>query len=419
MNKDQLLIQEDKIEAALAVFTAKDEAKRYSAKERSLAVMLENQLKASHKVSKDKMEVLFEAAPTTNTTAVAGFDPVLIKMLRRTLPNLVAYDIIGVQPMSLPTGLIFYQQARYTNPTGVIALKNEADTDFSGTGTHAGDEPQSLLDAVPGTYTKGTGMATATAEALGDGSTAWAEMSLSIEKVSVEAKSRALRSDYTIEMAQDLKNVHGLEAQAILSDILSNEILCEINREVFRTIYINAKKGMANTTTAGIWDVDADSQGRWFQEDAVSLIYSLGKDSNAINYDIRFGRGNFFVVSANLADVLAAAEKLDTSKVSLGDIDGAGNTFLGTCGRFKVYMDPYINDATSSFACVGFKGSDELTAGMYYSPYIPLEMYEAVNASTMQPSIAFKTRYALTANPFSGSTANTSGWFRKSKITGF
>lgn len=418
--KNQLLIQEEKIGSALEVLNAKDEAKKFSAKERTLAVMLENQLsQAAHRVSPEKMSLVFEAAPTTNTTAVANFDPVLIKMLRRALPNLVAYDIVGVQPLNQPTGLIFFQKTRYTNPTGTEALKDEANSAFSGTGSQAGDEPQALLDAVPGTYTYGSGMATASAEALGDGSTAWAEMSMSIEKISVEAKSRALRSDYTVEMAQDLKNVHGLEAQAILSDILSNELLCEINREVFRTMYVNAKKGMAATTTPGIFDVDSDSDGRWFQEDAVSLVYNLGKDSNAINYDVRFGRGNFFVVSANLADVLAAAEKLDTSKVSLGDIDGAGNTFLGTVGRFKVYMDPYINDSTSSFACVGFKGSDELTAGLFYCPYIPLEMYEAVNSDTMQPSIAFKTRGVIANNPYTGSTANGNGYYRKSKILGF
>jgi len=416
---DKLLISEEKIIDAKKIFEASED-KGYSHKDRTLAIMLENQKQATHSARKENLAVLFEAAPVSNTTGVSGYDPVLIKMLKRALPNLVAYDVIGVQPMNMPTGVVFYEKARYTSMTGDIALKDEALTGFSGDKTvQSGDTPATLLAATPGAYTVGSAMATATAEALGDGTSNWNEMSFSIEKVTVTAASRALRADYSVEMAQDLKSVHGLEAQALLSDTLSNEILCEINREVFRKIYINAKKGMASTTTAGIWDVDADSQGRWFQEDAVSLVYNLGKDSNAINYDIRFGRGNFFIVSANLADVLAAAEKLETSKVSLGDIDGAGNTFLGTVGRFKVYMDPYINDAATSFACVGYKGQTDLEAGMFYCPYIPLEMYEAVSPVTFQPAIAFKTRYGLVANPFSGSTSATSGWFRKSEISGF
>ncbi len=414
----QLLIEEKDIESRLKLLEAADADKKFSSKQRSLAVMMENQInKANHKVSKDKLEVFFEAAPVTNTTAVSNYDPVLVKMLRRALPNLIAYDVGGVQPMSLPTGLVFYQKARYTNPSGTEALLNEANTAFGGdaTVTQGLNTPTALLAG--SLYAEG--MATTTAEALGDGSTAWGEMSLSIESISVEAKSRALRADYTVEMAQDLKNVHGLEAQSILADILSNEILCETNRHVLRKIYYNAKTGAAATTSPGTWNVTNDSQGRWFQEDAVSLIYSLGKDSNAINYDIRFGRGNFIIVSCNLADVLAAAEKLDTSSVKFGEIDGAGNTFIGTLGRYKVFIDPYINDASNSFACVGYKGANELEAGVFYTPYIPLEMYEAVNASTMQPSIAFKSRYDVVMNPFSGATAGTSGFFRKSIVSGF
>lgn len=435
MATSKLLITEEKIAEAKALLVAED-TKPYSSKERSIAIMLQNQLhEAQHTVSAEKLARLFEAAPTTNTANIQNYDPVLIKMLRRALPNLVAYDVIGVQPMNMPTGLIFYQKARYVDggtltPPGATAneaLFQEALTGFSGDKTtQQGDNPATLLAATPGPYTVGRAMTTAQAEALGsDGGTVWGEMSFTIEKITVTAGSRALRSDYTVEMAQDLKNVHGLEAQSILSDILSNQILSEINREIFRTMYIWARVGMQQATNPGIWDVDADSAGRWFQEDAVSVIYWLGKDSNQINLDIRFGRGNFFVVSQNFADVLAAAERLDTNSVSLGDIDGAGNTFVGTVGRFKVYLDPYINDAQTSFACVGFKGATDLEAGMFYSPYVPLEMFEAVNALTMQPAIAFKTRYALTANPYSttpdpiSNPVGQSGYFRKSAITGF
>lgn len=414
----QLLIEEKDIASRLQLLEAANADRKYSPKARSLAVMIENQLnKAKHKVSQDKLDVFFEAAPVTNTTAVQNYDPVLIKMLRRALPNLISYDVGGVQPMGMPTGLVFFQKARYTSPTGDEALFNEANTAFGGDSskTQGANTPAALLAGSD--YAEG--MTTAKAEALGDGTTNWGEMSFSIEKVSVEAKSRALRADYTVEMAQDLKNVHGLEAQAILADILSNEILVETNRHILREIYYNAKTGMPTTTTPGTWNVQADSEGRWFQEDAVSLIYALGKDSNAINRDIRFGRGNYIIASCNLADVLAAAEKLDTSAVKIGDIDGAGNTFVGTLGRYKVYIDPYIDDTTDSFALVGYKGANELEAGIFYCPYIPLEMYEAVDPARMQPAIAFKSRYGVIMNPYSGSTKGTSGWFRKSVVSGF
>lgn len=421
----QTLIENKEIAARLEVLKEADSDVVFSNKERTLAIMVENQLnKAQHKVSADKLAVFFEAAPTTNTTAVANYDPVLIKMLRRALPNLIAYDVCGVWAMSMPTGLAFYQKARYNSPTGTEALKDEANTAFSGDSsvTQGANTPTALLAG----SLAAEGMSTATAEALGDGTNNWGEMSFSIEKISVEAKSRALRADYTVEMVQDLKNVHGLEAQTILADVLSNEILVETNRHVLRQMYYIAKVGMPDTTTAGTWSVTDDSQGRWFQEDAVSLIYALGKDANAINYDVRFGRGNFMIVSCNLADVLAAAEKLDTHEVKIGDVDGAGNTFVGTLGRYKVYIDPYINDASDSFAFVGYKGATELEAGFFYCPYIPLEMYEAVDAARMQPSIAFKSRYGTIANPYSGwaqatpaGAAASSGWYRKSKVTGF
>ena len=422
----ELKLKEEAIAKQLKVLEAAD-SKRFSNKARAIAKIVENQLsKAKHQVSADKAAVFFEAASTT-TASVANYDPVLIKMLRRSLPNLVAFDTIGVQAMSMPTGLIFYQKARYvdnaTPASRTEALKDEALTGFAGDKTvQEGDTPAALLRSPAGDYNVGHGMSTADAEALSgtntNGTTAgtWNSMSLTIEKATVEAKARNLRADYTIEMAQDLKNVHGIEAQVILADILSNEILCETNREVFRTMYINAKVGMQGATTAGTWTAQDDSDGRWFQEDAVSLIYWLGKDSNAINLDVRFGRGNFIIVSQNLADVLAAAERLDTHEVKIGDIDGAGDTFVGTVGRFKIFMDPYINDSADMFACVGFKGASELEAGMFYCPYIGLEMREAMDSATMQPAIAFQSRYGLIGNPYSGSTAGTNGFYRKSRI---
>lgn len=422
----QLILKEEAIAKQLKVLEAA-ESKRFSSKARAIAKIVENQLsQAKHQVSADKLAVFFEAA-TTTTGNVQNYDPVLIKMLRRSLPNLIAFDTIGVQPMSMPTGLIFFQKARYVdNATAsnmTEALKDEANTGFSGDkAKQEGDTPAALMRNPAGKYTVGTGMATATAEALSGTNTngtdagTWNSMSLTIDKITTTAKARNLRADYTIEMAQDLKNVHGIEAQVILADILSNEILVETNREVFRTMYINAKTGMAKTQTAGTWDVSQDSDGRWFQEDAVSLIYWLGKDSNAINLDVRFGRGNFIIVSQNLADVLAAAERLDTHEVKIGDIDGAGDTFVGTVGRFKIFMDPYINDTDDMFACVGFKGATELEAGLFYSPYIPLEMREAMDSATMQPAIAFQSRYGLVNNPYSGNAAGTNGFYRKSRI---
>lgn len=410
---------EESIKANLGVLEAA-KGSVFNSKARAIAKIVENQLsKAKHQVSKDKLEVFFEDAPATNTANVANYDPILIKMLRRALPNLIAFDTVGVQPMAMPTGLVFFQKARYTNAAGTEALKDEANTGFSGDKTvQAGDNPAVLLAATPGTYNVGRGMPTATAESLGDGTNLWNAMSFTIEKVTVEAKARNLRADYTIEMAQDLKNVHGLEAQVILADILSNEILTDTNREIFRSMYITAKVGMPGTTNPGTWDVTDDSQGRWFQEDAVSLIYALGKDSNAINTDVRFGRGNFIIVSQNLADVLAAAERLDTHEVKIGDIDGAGNTFVGTCGRFKIFMDPYINDADQMFALTGFKGATELEAGMFYCPYIGLEMRDAMSAETMQPSIGFQSRYGLVGNPFSDTTLGSglNGFYRKACV---
>lgn len=424
-------MQNKKLEEALAVFKEAEEKEILSSKDRTIAVLIENQINiAKHSVRPEVGGVLLtEAAPAGNTAGVQNYDPVLIKMLRRALPNMIAYDIVGVQTMTMPTGLIFYQKARYTSQSNTEALKDEADTNFAGDPAYVGTQNTiTKTTFLAGGVLYGKAMKTSRAESLGDGTVAWGEMTFSIDKVQVTAGSRALRSDYTVEMAQDLKNVHGLEAQALLADICANELLVETNRDVLRSMYLSSKIGMQTTTNHGVWNVTDDSTGRWFQEDAVSLIYSIGKDSNAINIDTRFGRGNFLVVSCNLADALAAAEKLDTSNVDMGDIDGAGATFVGNLGRFKVYIDPYLNDASYSFLTVGYKGATELEAGLFYCPYVPVEMFEAVNAETMQPALAMKTRYGIQFNPFSTANFNETDatnivncnmYYRKSVIEGF
>lgn len=430
-------MQNKKLEEALAVFKEAEDKKTLSSKDRTIAVLIENQINiAKHNVRPEVGGVLLEAAPTTNTAGVQNYDPVLIKMLRRALPNMIAYDIVGVQTMTGPTGLIFYQKARYSTQSGTEALKDEANTNFAGDSAYVGTQntitkSTFLGGTAPSTATGGVlygkAMKTSRAESLGDGVVAWGEMTFSIDKVNVTAGSRALRSDYTVEMAQDLKNVHGLEAQALLSDICANELLVETNRDVLRTMYLSAKVGMQATTNPGTWNVTDDSTGRWFQEDVVSLNYSIGKDSNAINVDTRFGRGNFLVVSCNLADAFAAAEKLDTSKIDIEDVDGAGATYVGNLGRFKVYIDPYLNDASVNFLTVGYKGATELEAGIFYCPYIPVEMFEAVDSKTMQPALAMKTRYGIQFNPYSTANfnetdttniVNCNAYYRKSVIEG-
>src|SRR6056300_881556 len=399
------------------------------------ATILENQERAM----KEDASFLNEAAPTNSTgSAVANWDPILISLVRRAMPNLIAYDIAGVQPMTGPTGLIFAMRSRYTSQTGNEALFDEADTDFSsrnaagdsssdagsvGATEQRGTNPAVLNDSVPTDFTRGQGMTTATAEALGDASgNAFAEMAFSIEKSTVTARSRALKAEYTMELAQDLKAIHGLDAETELANILSAEILAEINREVVRTIYINAEKGAAvNTATAGIFDLDTDSNGRWSVERFKGLMFQLERDANRIAQRTRRGKGNMIICSADVASALQMAGVLDYTPALNNNlnVDDTGNTFAGTLnGRYKVYIDPYsANSAAKQYYVVGYKGTSPYDAGIFYCPYVPLQMVRAVGQDTFQPKIGFKTRYGLVANPFaetgaaSGAVAavNTSG----------
>ena len=391
-------------------------------------VILENQEKAL----REDRGFLNEAAPTNATgNSVDNWDPIMISLVRRAMPNLIAYDVAGVQPMTGPTGLIFAMRSRYTNQTGTEAMFNEADTDFSGAGTQAGTNPAVLNDSTPGTYTNGTGMATATAEALGDSAgNSFAEMAFSIEKQTVTAKSRALKAEYTMELAQDLKAIHGLDAETELANILSAEILAEINREVIRTIYTVAKPGaQIDTATAGTFDMDVDSNGRWSVEKFKGLMFQVERDANAIAQQTRRGKGNTIICSSDVASALQMAGVLDYAPALNNNlnVDDAGNTFAGVLnGRYKVYIDPYsANNAASQYYTVGYKGTSPYDAGLFYCPYVPLQMVRAVGENTFQPKIGFKTRYGMTANPFAEGTtagggaltANANTYYRRVKVT--
>ena len=380
------------------------------------ATILENQERAM----KEDNAFLAEAAPTNSTGAsISNWDPILISLVRRAMPNLIAYDIAGVQPMTGPTGLIFAMRSRYDAQNGTEALFDEADTDFSGRNkagssvdgfsstAHSGTNPEVLNDSPAGTYTTGTAMTTAAAEALGDASgNQFAEMAFSIEKSTVTAKSRALKAEYTMELAQDLKAIHGLDAETELANILSAEILAEINREVVRTIYVNAEKGAPSgtVTTAGIFDLDTDSNGRWSVERFKGLMFQLERDANRIAQRTRRGKGNIIITSADVASALQMAGVLDYTPALNNNlnVDDTGNTFAGVLnGRFKVYIDPYsANSASAHYYVVGYKGTSPYDAGMFYCPYVPLQMVRAVGQDTFQPKIGFKTRYGLQANPF-------------------
>jgi hypothetical protein len=387
-------------------------------------VILENQEKAL----REDRAFLGEAAPTNATgSAIANWDPILISLVRRSMPNLIAYDICGVQPMTGPTGLIFAMKSRYASQSGTEALFNEADTDFSArnaagsavsgasSAAHSGTNPAVLNDSSAGTYTNGNGMTTAYTEALGDASgNAFAEMAFSIEKTTVTAKSRALKAEYTMELAQDLKAIHGLDAETELANILSAEILAEINREVVRTIYTKAKKGaQVNTTNAGIFDLDTDSNGRWSVEKFKGLMFQLERDANSIAQDTRRGKGNIIICSSDVASALQMAGVLDYTPALNNNlsVDDTGNTFAGVLnGRFKVYIDPYAaNQTAKQFYTVGYKGTSPYDAGMFYCPYVPLQMVRAVGENSFQPKIGFKTRYGLVRNPFAEASAQVSG----------
>lgn len=388
------------------------------------SVLLENQEK-----------FLKEAAPVNNTAGVDNWDPILISLIRQAMPNLMAYDIAGVQPMTGPTGLIFAMKSKYSTQGGTQALFNEADTDFSGTGTHAGTNPSVLNDVdemgdpAPGTYTAGTGIATADAEDLGrSGGGTWGEMAFSIDKISVTAKSRALKAEYSLELEQDLKAIHGLDAFNELANILSAEILAEINREFVRTVYNIAVKGAQNNVTnAGIFDLDADTSGRWSLEKFKMLLFQIERDANAIAQQTRRGKGNTLIVPADLASALVMTGMLDYAPAlqnqSTLQVDDTGNTFAGVLlGRYRVYVDPYAaNISDSHFYVVGYKGRSPWDAGLFYCPYVPLQLLRATDSNSMSPVIGFKTRYGLVANPHVSATgavsANSNAYYRRVKVT--
>jgi len=382
--------------------------------------------------------MISEVAANATGSSIDNFDPVLISLVRRAMPNLIAYDICGVQPMTGPTGLIFAMKARYGTQAGAEALFDEADTDFSGAGTHQNDAggptglggvtdadtDGSIADTADTVSTFGTGMTTAAAEGLGaSGGGSFGEMAFSIEKSTVEAKSRALKAEYTMELAQDLKAIHGLDAEGELANILSAEILAEINREVVRTILEKAKIGALQSSTAvsGIFDVNTDSDGRWMVERFKGLIMQLEREANVIAKETRRGKGNYVIVSSDVASALAAAGQMDYTPALSTDlnVDDTGNTFAGVLnGKLKVYIDPYAN---VDFACVGYRGNNPYDAGLFYCPYVPLTMVKAVGESDFQPRIGFKTRYGMQQNPFVGSatgagTARSNPYFRIFRI---
>ena len=426
------------------------------------AQLLENQEIAL----REEKEFLHEAAPTNSVgnggftssggQTVAGFDPVLISLIRRAMPNLVAYDLAGVQPMTGPTGLIFAMRSRFSTQDGTEALFNEPNTSFSsqnnsgnltngfsggsvGFGTTGGTgltnasnpaalNPQGSQSAT--TYPTGQGMRTDDAEKMGDAtSNAFNEMAFSIEKVTVTAKSRALKAEYSLELAQDLKAIHGLNAEAELANILSTEILAEINREVIRTIYKVAESGaQTNVATAGAFDLDTDSNGRWSVEKFKGLIFQIERDANAIAQRTRRGKGNMILCSADVASALTMAGVLDYTPALNANlnVDDTGNTFAGVlAGKFRVYIDPFAaNLAADQYYVAGYKGTSPYDAGLFYCPYVPLQMVRAVGQDTFQPKIGFKTRYGIVANPFAEGTtvgagaltSNANRYYRRVKV---
>ena len=414
------------------------------------AVLLENQ----ERFLREESAFLSEA-PTVSTQSaanpgfsanasspVAGFDPVLISLIRRSMPNLVAYDLAGVQPMNAPTGLIFAMRSRYVdNPDGnkmlgTEAFFNEPDSAFSGqnqentytdgmgsvttglgTTAQSGTNPGALNPSTNATqvaYDVGQGMRTDDAEDLGESSKTFNEMAFSIEKVTVTAKSRALKAQYSLELAQDLKAIHGLNAEAELANILSTEILAEINREVIRTIYKTAETGaQVNVASAGTFNLDVDSNGRWSVEKFKGLLFQIERDANAIAQRTRRGKGNIILCSADVASALTMAGVLDYTPALNANlnVDDTGNTFAGVInGKYRVYIDPFAaNSAATQYYVIGYKGTSPYDAGLFYCPYVPLQMVRAVGQDTFQPKIGFKTRYGMVENPFSQGTTAGSG----------
>ncbi len=403
------------------------------------AVLLENQ----ERMLREEREFLSESPTNATGGSIDNFDPVLISLIRRAMPNLVAYDLAGVQPMNGPTGLIFAMRSRYASQTGDEALFDEAQTDFSAQNAakslsksgiantdQTGSDPGVLNDDPVGDYTLTDGMTTPQAEDLGDGGGQFAEMAFSIEKVTVTAKSRALKAEYSLELAQDLKAIHGLNAEAELANILSTEILAEINREIIRLIHKSAVDGTQTTlANAGRFDLDTDANGRWSVEKFKGLIFQIERDANAIAQKTRRGKGNTILCSADVASALTMAGVLDYTPALNANlnVDDTGNTFAGTlAGKYKVYIDPYsANVSAGQYYVAGYKGTSPYDAGLFYCPYVPLQMVRAVGENTFQPKIGFKTRYGVVANPFARGAseaspgvvaANTNEYYRRVRV---
>lgn len=417
---------------------------------RCVRVLLENTAKEKN-IDLNNFENLNEAGPINYSgdlasgTNIQSYDPVLISMIRRTAPQLIPYDVCGVQPMSGPTGLIFAMKSRYQTggdndlTDDPEALFNEARTGFSGAGedgtvgtstsSDKESDPAILMDDPAGDYTTGTGIATSVLEAMGsDGGESFNQMGLTIDKVPVTAKGRKLKAEFTRELEQDLQAIHGLDAKSELSRILSTEITSEINREVVRTIYIIAKVGGRNLETPGIFDMEVDANGRWSGEQFKGLLFQIEKEANAIARDTRRGRGNIILCNDDVASALAMAGVLQYSPAleSNLDVDTSSTTFAGILNRkYKVYVDPYfVSDSGNNFATVGYKGASPYDAGLFYAPYVPLEMYTATGEESFQPRIAFSTRYGMVTNPFANASgtagaieANANKYYRKIKIT--
>jgi hypothetical protein len=386
----------------------------------TVAALLENTEIALREGTSWSPQSLMEATPVNVTGNVSNYDPVLISLVRRAMPNLIAYDIMGVQPMTGPTGLVFAMRSNYANTTNAAiaeAFYTESNTAYSGTGTHAG------TTGTANTANSGGGVTTANMEV----NTAFAEMSFTIEQVSVTAKSRALKAEYSMELAQDLKAIHGLDAESELSNILSSEILSEINREMIRTLYTTAVTGsQTDTAVAGTYNLDTDANGRWSVEKFKGLMFQIEREANQIAKDTRRGKGNIVLCSSDVASALQMAGVLDYTPALNSNnlqVDDTGNTFAGVLnGRFKVYIDPY---AGGNYMVVGYKGSNTFDAGLFYCPYVPLQMVRAVGENSFQPKIGFKTRYGVVANPYAQGatkgngavTANTNVYYRRTFIS--
>lgn len=394
------------------------------AKRAATAQLLENQayglLKEGGQLNEDAPAN--QAGTYPDAGGMAKFDPVLIQMVRRAVPKLIAFDVCGVQPLAQPTGLIFAMKSKYGSMGGPEARFNEANTAFSGAGTHAGSNP------VDGAYTTGTGMATSVAEALGSvGGNAWGEMSFEISKIMVEAQSRALKAEYSRELEQDLQRIHGLSADAVLSEILSNEILVELNREVIRTIYGTAVPGcVAGTNVAGTFDLDVDANGRWSVEKFKGLMFQIEREANTVGQLNRRGRANFIICSADVASALSMAGVLDNATALKNNlsVDDTNSTYAGILnGKYKVYIDPYSANSNddSQFFVMGYKGANAWDAGLYYCPYIPLQKMTAIDPNTAGQKVFYKTRYGIKANPFAAPNgnlvANSNVYFRRVKVT--